>query len=263
MSAQSNTSSAIVFDAAIQAALTAPFDPNSVEFKAGATTQAKDRALALAFVDARTYQARLDEAAPGWTNAYEHIIAGDRVIVVCKLTVAGVTRQATGESLMTAKKYDGSLAVEENSATSAEAQAFKRACAAFGLGRYLYNVPQVWAEYDAGKRQFTPVAVNALREMLRTGQYTAPAPSLAPANGHASAAGANGHAPAHGVPATGAPATGDAPNCPKCGGAMWDNRVGKKNPAAPDFKCRDKACDGVIWPPRQPKAAANGSAVPF
>jgi hypothetical protein len=36
--------------------------------------------------------------------------------------------------------------------------------------------------------------------------------------------------------------------CPKCGGPLWDNRVGKKNPKAPDFKCRDKACDGVYWP---------------
>jgi hypothetical protein len=41
-----------------------------------------------------------------------------------------------------------------------------------------------------------------------------------------------------------------APNCPKCGGAMWDNRASKRNPRAPDFKCRDKSCDGVIWPPR-------------
>ena len=38
--------------------------------------------------------------------------------------------------------------------------------------------------------------------------------------------------------------------CPKCAGDMWDNRVGKKNPKAPDFKCKDKACDGVIWPPK-------------
>lgn len=32
------------------------------------------------------------------------------------------------------------------------------------------------------------------------------------------------------------------PSCPKCGGAMWDNRSGKTNPKAPDFKCRDKRC---------------------
>jgi len=46
------------------------------------------------------------------------------------------------------------------------------------------------------------------------------------------------------------------PNCPKCGGDMWDNRVGKRNPKAPDFKCKDRECDGVIWPPRDSNAAA-------
>ena len=45
------------------------------------------------------------------------------------------------------------------------------------------------------------------------------------------------------------------PPCPKCGGAMWDNRESKRNPRAPDFKCRDKACDGVVWPPRDAAAA--------
>ena len=45
------------------------------------------------------------------------------------------------------------------------------------------------------------------------------------------------------------------PNCPKCEGPMWDNRVGKKNPKAPDFKCKDRECDGVVWPPRGAKPA--------
>jgi hypothetical protein len=40
------------------------------------------------------------------------------------------------------------------------------------------------------------------------------------------------------------------PSCPTCGGRMWDNRASKRNPKAPDFKCRSRACDGVIWPPR-------------
>ena len=53
------------------------------------------------------------------------------------------------------------------------------------------------------------------------------------------------------------------PDCPKCQGPMWDNRVGKKNPKAPDFKCKDRGCDGVIWPPRGAKAAdAAASAAP-
>jgi len=40
------------------------------------------------------------------------------------------------------------------------------------------------------------------------------------------------------------------PSCPKCGGKVWDNRATKRNPKAPDFKCRDRTCDGVIWPPK-------------
>ena len=37
---------------------------------------------------------------------------------------------------------------------------------------------------------------------------------------------------------------------------MWDNRLSKRNPKAPDFKCRDRSCDGVIWPPRPGTTAA-------
>src|SRR4051794_27835220 len=48
---------------------------------------------------------------------------------------------------------------------------------------------------------------------------------------------------------------GEAPPCPKCGGEMWDNRAGRRNPRAPDFKCKDKSCAGVIWPPRDSAAA--------
>lgn len=45
----------------------------------------------------------------------------------------------------------------------------------------------------------------------------------------------------------GAPLT-EAPACPKCEGRMWDNRTSKRNPKAPDFKCRDRSCDGALWP---------------
>lgn len=47
-----------------------------------------------------------------------------------------------------------------------------------------------------------------------------------------------------------------APTCPKCNGEMWDNRETKKNPRAPDYKCKSAGCEGVIWPPRDPNAPA-------
>ena len=120
----------------IVAALSAPFPPHVVELKPGAVAEEKKRALALAYVDARHYQARLDAVvgAAGWQVAYRPW--GERA-VICALTVLGVTREDVGE----AEKGD------PNQATSAAMQAFKRACAAFGLGRYLYtDLPQLWVD---------------------------------------------------------------------------------------------------------------------
>ena len=65
-------------------------------------------------------------------------------------------------------------------------------------------------------------------------------------------------------PAGGAVSGTAAPSCPKCQGPMWDNREGKRNPKAPDFKCKDRDCGGVIWPPRNSISALapTGAAAP-
>jgi hypothetical protein len=52
------------------------------------------------------------------------------------------------------------------------------------------------------------------------------------------------------------------PSCPTCSGSMWDNREKKTNPKAPDYKCKDKNCQGVIWrhgeKPRGPVPQSRG-----
>jgi hypothetical protein len=43
---------------------------------------------------------------------------------------------------------------------------------------------------------------------------------------------------------------------------MWNNIATKKNPKQPDYRCKDKNCDGVIWPPKNgapAPTASNGS----
>jgi hypothetical protein len=48
--------------------------------------------------------------------------------------------------------------------------------------------------------------------------------------------------------------SGGAASCPKCSGAMWDNRAKKADGTfksnAPDFSCKNKDCGGKIWPAR-------------
>lgn len=56
-------------------------------------------------------------------------------------------------------------------------------------------------------------------------------------------------------------AKSDIPSCPDCRGPMWDNREGKRNPRAPDFKCKTKSCNGAIWAQDEPKETAQQVAI--
>lgn len=120
-----------------------PFAQKDIALKPTALTKDRTRALATPHADMRAYFVRLDKIC-GVEN-WSHTITLAERGAVCALTIFGVTKSATGDY-----PVDRS---DENPATSAEAQAFKRACAAFGLGRYLYALPQVWAQYDEQKKQ--------------------------------------------------------------------------------------------------------------
>jgi len=51
------------------------------------------------------------------------------------------------------------------------------------------------------------------------------------------------------------------PNCPKCQGPMWDNRLKKASPKSPDFKCKDRSnCDGAVWADKKPAQTVASNA---
>lgn len=136
--------------------LAKPFHPTAVTWKPGAVAKGGSKALALAYADLRAYQNRLD-AVCGAEWSVRYVPWGDRLI--CELTIQGVMRASTGEP-------DSQSERSEIAGTAAEAQAFKRACAMFGLGRYLYNLHSVWAEYDSERKQFTEPAKAKLLGIL-------------------------------------------------------------------------------------------------
>ncbi len=118
-----------------------PFHPSAVTWKPGSVNKEGTKGLALAYADIRAYMSRLDEVCGmAWSVTYTPW--GERI--VCHLTIEGVTRSSTGES-------DSQSERSEIGGTSAEAQAFKRACAMFGVGRYLYTLPTVWVEMEDKK----------------------------------------------------------------------------------------------------------------
>lgn len=133
-----------------------PFHPSVITWKPGATTKAGDKCLAMAYADLRAYQNRLDEVC-GMDWSVTFTPWGDRVI--CHLTILGVTRSSTGEP-------DAQSERSEIAGTATEAQAFKRAAAMFGLGRYLYGLPAIWVEYDKERRQIADVGKAKLEKAI-------------------------------------------------------------------------------------------------
>jgi hypothetical protein len=133
---------------AITTALAAPFEVSEVKFKPQVVKN--NRALALAYVDARVIQDRLDEVlgVEGWQDEYQLLPDGS---VMCKLTLK------LGDQWIT-KMDVGSPSEQPDSGDRLKAafsDALKRAAVKYGVGRYLYRLQSQWTEYDPVKKQFT------------------------------------------------------------------------------------------------------------
>jgi hypothetical protein len=125
-----------------------PFHPADVYWKPGMVSKDGAKALAMPYATLRAYQNRLDDiCGADWSVTYTPW--GEKI--VCHLTIGGVTRSSTGEPDSQAEK-------SEIAGTASEAQAFKRACCMFSLGRYLYQLPTVWVDYDPQAKAFTAQA---------------------------------------------------------------------------------------------------------
>jgi hypothetical protein len=146
-------------------ALAAPFNPKDVKFKPAVVSGR--RAMALAYVDARAIQDRLDDVlgVTGWQDEYECLPDGS---VVCRL------RLRLGDEWITKMDVGGQSEQpdEGDRRKAAFSDALKRAAVKFGIGRYLYRLPQQWCDYDPQKKQFVQTPKLPVHALPR--QATAP-----------------------------------------------------------------------------------------
>jgi len=225
----------------------------------------------VAYIEANTARERLDAVVPGeWDLTLELLPPlpsiddggeGAACSFKARLQILGVIREDVG----TGRDYK-----------AAATDAFKRAAVRFGIAHELYAYEQNWVQMDGDGRNAKPLedpgAVYARRFGPTNGASLSAdaAPSTAPNTETGSVTVRSGTAKRgrQTAAASAAEPTDDVlddatseavalPSCPKCGGRMWDNRLSKRNPKAPDYKCRDRSCDGVIWPAR---VATPGSA---
>lgn len=124
------------------------FDPREVKFKPQSVKG--NRALAICYIDARLVMDRLDEVVGphGWSDEYTPLPDGS---VLCRLTV-----RVGGEAVTKCDVGSPSEQPDEHDRTKAAfSDALKRAAVKFGVGRYLYRLPQTWCDYDPQKRRFS------------------------------------------------------------------------------------------------------------
>jgi transposase len=225
---------ATTFD--LWAALAAPLPEGVIFWRQDGRPIARDgRQIArfVAYIEANTVRERLDSVVPGeWDLTLELLptvaaLDDDANQGACsfkaRLQILGVIREDVG----TGKDYK-----------QAATDAFKRAAVRFGIAHELYAYEQNWVTLDGDGKFAKPTEDPAVAYARRHGTLASHPESLPRADLATTA------------PTSAEPQVAREEPCPRCGGRMWDNRSTKRKPTAPDYKCRDRMCDGVIWPLR-------------
>lgn len=143
-----------------------PFDPKRISWRVGSTNADKTKGMALAYIDSRDVQDRLDEVCGvNW---------GCRYLLLGQTTICEIGIKIGDEWIWRA---DGSGDTDFEAEKGALSSAFKRAAVKWGVGRYLYDVDAPWVEIKARGKSFyiEPSEMPKLQRLLGA----TPAPSQA------------------------------------------------------------------------------------
>lgn len=127
--------------------LAADFPREAIHWRAQSVTRDGDKAMALAYIDARNVMERLDAVCgpANWTDSYVETPKG-RLISTLSLNIDG----------QWISKSDGAGDTDVEGDKGAISDALKRAAVKWGIGRYLYDMPTPWVPCESyeknGKR---------------------------------------------------------------------------------------------------------------
>lgn len=127
----------------IQNALKRPFHPSKVSWRVGATDAKRNqgratKGIALAYIDARDVMKRLDTVMGfDWQNKYS---LADSGLLVCDVGI-----KIEGEWIW---RSNGAGDTQVEAVKGKSSDAFKRAAVMWGIGRYLYSLPNTWVDLD-------------------------------------------------------------------------------------------------------------------
>jgi len=155
--------------------LAEPFHHSQIHWRVGSTKQDKSAGMALAYLNARDVEDRLDNVC-GRSNWQSRYPWSDGKKLTCEIGIRVATKQimmdAGGGVLLPQPveqsewvwKSNGAGDTDYEADKGAYSDAFKRAAVPWGIGRYLYRSPNWWAAIvKRGKSYvFTDAAIKEL-----------------------------------------------------------------------------------------------------
>ena len=117
--------------------LLTPFPAGDIEWRCGATTKDKKKGIALAYITNRAIMERLDDVCgqENWRNEFREWHGTSQL---CGLSIK------VGDEWIT--KWDGADNSDRDATKGGLSDAMKRAGYQWGIGRYLYHLPNEWVQ---------------------------------------------------------------------------------------------------------------------
>jgi hypothetical protein len=124
-------------------ALAEELPKQAIHWRAQTVTKNGDKALALAYLDARDVMDRLDQVCgpDGWQNEYVETAKGR---IICRIGIR------SGDEWIW--KGDGAGDTDVEGEKGGISDALKRAAVHWGIGRYLYRLDAVWCPCETYQR---------------------------------------------------------------------------------------------------------------
>lgn len=128
--------------------LMAPF--KHLRWMPGATNKEKTQCLALAYINARDVMKRLDDVVGSENWQVRYPFEG-----CCEIGIRATAFDPGDDSLVDQWiwKANGAGQSDIEGEKGQYSDAFKRAAAVWGIGRYLYYLPAEWVAYDKFKKK--------------------------------------------------------------------------------------------------------------
>lgn len=122
--------------------LSRPFPAEAISWRVGSLSKDKTRGMALAYLDARDVMSRFDSVL-GLNWQCRHTWS-DSQKLCCEI---GINFNGTW-----IWRSDGAGDTNVEAEKGAFSSAFKRAAVQFGVGRYLYDLPDIWVPLNEWKQ---------------------------------------------------------------------------------------------------------------